>query len=328
MQLKENDKLTYFVVVNFNAASVIEECLDSLQYQDYRAFKILVVDNKSSDCSTDLIRQKYPFVNLITLKKNSGFARANNIAIHAIMKEDPEYIAFINPDAVLDPTWLSSLIQFVRDYQYDFGQSLIMRYDQRKEVDSCGIGISKNLSIYDRKCGDSILTHSRDEAIFGPCFAAALFKRKVIASVKRDYQFFDEEFFTFYEDVDFCFRANFNGLKAGLFPKALCWHRRSFTANKYPFRKYYFIARNYLLILGKHIPLGIIMQCSVKIILSRMALLLKSMRHPLSFLGFLTGSFVGILKAFQKIIESPYRKGNRTAQKVAVLEMIKKDFYE
>ncbi|MBN1270669.1 MAG: glycosyltransferase family 2 protein [Candidatus Aminicenantes bacterium] len=325
--MKATNDLVYFIVVNFNASSIIEECLNSILSQDYKTFKILIVDNKSTDRSVDLIRKRYPNLKLITLDKNYGFARANNIAVNRIRKENPGFFVFINTDVIIDSRWLSSCVRFLTDNQYEFAQSIITNYESMETIDSLGIGISRHLKIYDRKSGQSLSAKNNDKTIFGPCFAAAIFKREVIELLSGEHKFLNEEFNTFYEDVDCCFRANYNGFKAGLLSIPLSKHRRSFTADRQPFRKYFFIGRNYFLILGKHIPLGIFLKNLVWIILDRFVFLLNSIKQPSFFFGFLIGSFFGILKIINKILLSERHAQGKMRYKTEVLDKIKRGFY-
>ena len=324
---RKND-LVYFIIVSFNASGVIEECLESILKQDYESFKVLIVDNNSTDHSVELMRKKYPSLKLITLEKNYGFARANNIAINSIWQEKPKFIAFINTDVVLEPNWLSSLIEFMDNYQYDFAQSIITDYQSENILDSLGIGISRHLRIYDRNRGEPLPNKNNHETIFGPCFAAAVFKREVVESVRGKQKFLEEEFKTFYEDVDCCFRANYNGFKAGVLSKPLCRHRRSFTADKRPFYKYFYLGRNYFLLLGKHIPAKIIYKNLTRIVLDRLIFLSKTIRNPSFFFGFITGTLFGITKMLGKFLFPGQYLLEETIQKAELLDKIQKGVYE
>ena len=70
--------LVSVIVVNWNGRHHLAECLDSLAAQSYRNFEVVLVDNGSVDGSVDYVRREYPWVKLVPLTDNSGFAEGNN----------------------------------------------------------------------------------------------------------------------------------------------------------------------------------------------------------------------------------------------------------
>ena len=72
---------TAVIIVNFNGKKTLDHCLDSLQSQTFSHFKTIVVDNGSHDDSTEGIEERFSGVEVIRLKKNIGFAAANNLAV-------------------------------------------------------------------------------------------------------------------------------------------------------------------------------------------------------------------------------------------------------
>src|SRR5665213_1850442 len=97
------------VVPNWNGASLISPCLESLLKQSNSA-DVIVVDNGSSDKSVNLIKHKYPSVTLIELPKNLGFAGGVNSGIRYALQKNYEFIALFNNDAVADSKWLKHLV--------------------------------------------------------------------------------------------------------------------------------------------------------------------------------------------------------------------------
>jgi hypothetical protein len=258
-----------------------------------------------------MVAAKYPQVKMIRLEKNYGFAKANNMAIQMVLKGNPDFIALVNSDVVLDERWLHSLIRFMDDRQVDLAQSVIIKYESENAIDTTGIAISPDLQIYDRDNGRLLDKRGQDRTIFGPCFAASLFKVELMKRLMKEDKFFNEEFINFYEDVDCCFRANLEGFKAGLFYQPLCRHRRSFTADKKPFSKYFYIGRNYFLVLGTYFSFRILLKNSGHIIWRRGILLLKTIRHPLCFLAFFAGSFTGAIKVQKKKFFADRKKADQ-----------------
>ena len=77
----DNTTKTVVIIVNFNGKEFLGRCLESLQHQIFSNFKTVVVDNFSHDGSVDKIEERFPGVEVLRLKENTGFAAANNVAI-------------------------------------------------------------------------------------------------------------------------------------------------------------------------------------------------------------------------------------------------------
>src|SRR5688572_31797165 len=96
------------LVVNWNAGPLLSRCLQSLAQQRRPPDRIIVVDNASSDDSLDSAAPYLGSAQVIRLKDNVGFARANNIAAQAAGAVDA--LALLNPDAFPEPGWLAALV--------------------------------------------------------------------------------------------------------------------------------------------------------------------------------------------------------------------------
>lgn len=88
------------IIVNYNVAYFLEQCLNSVfQSKGIQAFEVIVVDNRSSDNSVAMIRQKFPQVQLIINQENLGFSKANNQGIEI---SKGEFVVLLNPDTVVE----------------------------------------------------------------------------------------------------------------------------------------------------------------------------------------------------------------------------------
>ena len=102
------------IIINWNAAGVISNCLESIKNADGNiSYETLLVDNASTDNSIDLIRSHYPWVHLITNEKNIGFARANNLAIE---RTRGRYLLLLNPDTEIYPQALRKLLNYADNH--------------------------------------------------------------------------------------------------------------------------------------------------------------------------------------------------------------------
>lgn len=106
------------VIVNYNVSDKLKNCLESLNGLNHKdKYKIIIVDNNSSDNSVSLIKKEFPDIFLIENKENLGFAKANNIAIDFLIKtfSSIEYILLLNPDVVVSYNTIDGLLEFLKN---------------------------------------------------------------------------------------------------------------------------------------------------------------------------------------------------------------------
>lgn len=99
------------VIASFNTRELLERCLGDLEAQAAAALQTIVVDNASSDGSQEMVRERFPEVELIELPENVGFARANNLAFERCRGE---YVLLVNSDTFLHPGGLSEMVAAAR----------------------------------------------------------------------------------------------------------------------------------------------------------------------------------------------------------------------
>lgn len=214
------------VIVNWNSWDVLIRCLDKLESQTYRNFKVLVVDNASSQTAPDTLMSNYPHVTFIYNQSNIGFAAANNQAIKLV--SDSKWVVLLNPDAFPEPEWLELLISAAEknpDYSAFASRQLMDGNDDLLD----GNGDVYHISGLFWRDGHGLnVKEAIDEPreIFSPCAAAALYRTEVILSADG----FDEDFFCYAEDVDLGFRLRLLGHRCMLVPKAVVHHIGSVTS--------------------------------------------------------------------------------------------------
>lgn len=204
------------VIINYNGEAFLASCLDSLQAQSRPFEEIWVVDNASRDRSLDLLGS-YADVQVLALAENVGYAEACN---RGIEKTRGELVAVLNNDLVLDPRWLESLLRHNRP-PWDFWASRILFAQVPDRIDSAGDGMAVVGSAYKIGHGDSAESHSQVREVFGPCGAAALYRRSLLEAVSG----FDPDFFLVYEDADLNMRARLLGFRCLFVPEAKVFHR-------------------------------------------------------------------------------------------------------
>lgn len=251
------------IVLNWNGKEFLKTCLDSLQTQTFRNFKVILVDNGSSDNSAEFVRDNYPDVEVIAINKNCGFAKGNNIGIQAALKDDDvKYIALLSNDTKVEPDWLKELVKVAElDKQVGSCQPKMLSTGNPKIIDALGIAINKNGAAIQVGYGtEDTGQHNQVKEIFGPCAGSVLYKREMLMHVGL----FDEDFFIYYEDVDLALRARLAGWRSMYVPKAVVYHEHSVAYGKASPVKMYFLGRNQYYYTIKNLPTDIIFKFLIR----------------------------------------------------------------
>ncbi|WP_379135445.1 glycosyltransferase family 2 protein [Paenibacillus sp. sgz500958] len=245
------NKLISVIIVNYNGADYIEECIESVVAQTYTHWEIVILDNDSKDNSIELI-QKYPFVHLIKAEENHGFAKGNNLAIE---KAKGEYIALLNNDATAEPDWLETMARVLDDHP-DFGSCgcRILSYYEQDLLDSAGLVLHASGMSRGRGRNERSELYASPEEILIPSGCAALYRRQAL----EETGLFDEDFFCYCEDTDLGLRLQIAGWKCMYVSQAVVYHRYSATAGKYSMFKTYLIERNHFWVVLKNFPPSIV----------------------------------------------------------------------
>jgi GT2 family glycosyltransferase len=242
---REGPKVS-IILVNWNNSGDTIECLESLEQLTYQNFEIIVVDNNSTDNSIKEL-ENVNNIHLIQNNNNLGFAGGNNVGIELALKGKSDYILLLNNDTVVDKEFLSVFVNKVAaDINIGVIGGKIYYYNYPDKIWSAGGGITKvtkRTFQYGENEKDKEKYNLEKEVAFlsGCCM---LIKRDVFEKVGM----LDEDYFMYYEDVDFCVRAK-QFFKIMYTPEAIIWHKVSATTEK-SFRDYYRI-RNYLYLLKK-----------------------------------------------------------------------------
>lgn len=208
------------VIVNWNSWSVLSRCLEMLKNQTFQDFKVLVVDNASSNPAPDGLFLHNPNIKFVWNLSNRGFAAANNQAMKLL--NDSEWLALLNPDAFPEPDWLERLIDAARenpDYIMFASRQLMAGAPCLLDGDGDVYHIS-GLAWRESYGKRKYEATCKPREIFSPCAAAALYRRDMFMSAGG----FDEDFFCYMEDVDLGFRLRLMGHRCLLVPSAVVHH--------------------------------------------------------------------------------------------------------
>ncbi len=242
------------IIANLNGEAYLPDCLQSLANQTFREFEVIVVDNGSTDGSVTLLKKDFPWVKLISIETNTGFAQGNNIGFAA---SSSEYLATLNNDTIADRKWLEALHKAAEaDRTIGMVASKIFLGREGREIDSAGMLLYPDGMTRQRGHGeeDNGQFDGLSEVLF-PSACAALYRHEMLKEVG----FFDGDFFSYCEDADLGLRGRLAGWKAVFAPAASVRHLYSRTGGGYSEFKAFHVERNHFWVLLKDLPLSNIM---------------------------------------------------------------------
>jgi len=229
--------LVSVVLVNFNGAKDLPYCIESLSRQDYKEIELIAIDNGSNDGSKEILlslvgesatgRFSGNSHTLVFNKENIGFSKALN---QGIRLSSGEFIMSLNPDVILEQNFISTLICEFENDEVGSASGKLLRFppgNMDNMIDSAGHIIFRNRLCENR--GEGFPGNEKflePEYIFGTCGAAAIYSRRMLEDVKVFDEYFDEDFFAFWEDIDLDWRANLRGWRCAYNPEAIAYHRR------------------------------------------------------------------------------------------------------
>lgn len=194
------------VIVTYNSAPYIVQCLNALFGDVEVPFEVIIYDNASTDGTHGLIRDRFPKAKLIEGPANIGFAAACN---HGAVIAEGEYLAFLNPDTMVEPGWLRELIGVLEsDPMAGAATPQIIFADRPEVVNACGNEVHFSGIAYCREYGAPVSEKSPTEV--GAVSGAAFVIRKQLFD---DLGGLESSFFLYYEDTDLSFRIRCAGLR-------------------------------------------------------------------------------------------------------------------
>jgi GT2 family glycosyltransferase len=248
------------VIPNWNTRRWLTGCLGGLRTQHYRDFKVILVDNGSTDDSVAFVKLQYPEVKVLSFAENRGFAPAVNAGAQ---QAESEYIALLNADTVPQSSWLLSLVETMEQSLPDVGSlaSKMLKLKAPDTIDDAGDILSWYGSARKRGMGEPAGTYNQVEEVFSACAGAVLYRRSFLEEVGG----FDESFNSYLEDIDLGLRGQLLGYRCLYTPTAEVLHQghgSGLARSHYV----YFMTRNRLALLIKNIPLALLLKHSRNLI--------------------------------------------------------------
>ncbi|MHB1326122.1 MAG: glycosyltransferase family 2 protein [Thermoleophilia bacterium] len=262
------------ILLNYNASiEMMSKCLDSLVRQTYGNHHVLLVDNASSKDILPEITRSYPLVEILRLDQNHGFSGGINRGVAAT---DADYVCILNFDTVVEPDFISEMVEVIQTDADIVGVAPKMLISDKPHIfDSIGIAMADNAGAFNQAIGQpDIGQYDFSERVFGACFGAALLRREAFDPARVGP--LDETYFMYFEDVDWCFRANLLGGKFYTAPRAVVYHEHSSSVKDMGYQfKYKLIETNLLRTVVKNYQ----RRLAVKIAATRLKSHLQSVLH-------------------------------------------------
>ena len=230
-----DSKLT-IVVVSYNSSAWLPACLESVAAAEFRGERqVLVVDNASRDGSPDLVRRRFPDVELVANESNVGYARAVN---QGWRRGSGDYLLVLNPDIVVQPDALQILHDHLRDHP-DVGLAAprllnpdgTLQYSCRRHY-TVGTYLLRRTPLRAVFPDHPVVRrhlmadwgHDEVREVDWVLGAAMMLPRAALGDAVMD-----ERYFMYFEDVDLCVRLQREGWRVVYHPQAemLHHHRRA-----------------------------------------------------------------------------------------------------
>jgi len=224
--IKKPDLIISVIVVTWNSAAYLSRCLECLAAQTLKDFEVVIVDNGSTDGCLDGMEDLCSVLRLRVerLNENKGFAAANNLGARVARGQ---WLALLNSDAFPEPDWLAELLRAAeKSPEFSCFASRQIQADAPSLLDGAGDTIHISGLAWRRFAGWPAARFGLDaEEVFSPCAAAAFYSRQAFLQVGG----FDEDFFSYHEDVDLGFRLRLQGFRCLYVPDAVVYHVGSAT---------------------------------------------------------------------------------------------------
>ncbi|MBI3152911.1 MAG: glycosyltransferase family 2 protein [Chloroflexi bacterium] len=217
------------IIIAWNSKLYLHTCFDRLLNQTFHDFEVILVDNGSKDGTVEGLRDKYPSLNLriVSLPSNHGFAVANNIGAHLARGQ---WLALLNADAFPEPDWLEQLLSASENNpRFSFFTSRQIQANVPDLLDGAGDTYHVSGLAWRRDYNQPVNENKvNPQEVFSACAAAALYSRDDFLKVGG----FDEDYFSYFEDVDLGFRLRLVGRRCLYVPQAVVHHIGSASTGK------------------------------------------------------------------------------------------------
>ena len=265
------------IIPHYRGVVMLERCIESLAKTEYPAMDICIVDNGSGEeCALAGLKSRFRRLRVISLPVNKGYAGGCNAALFS---SPADYVVFLNDDAVVEPSWLESLVDLAEaDATVAALQPKILSLQEQSRgkkvfdyaggagglIDRLGYPYCRGRTLY--RIEDDHGQYDGEQDVFWAS-GVAMFARK---SVVADLGGFDKDFFMHMEEIDLCWRLLLKGCRIVSVPSSVVYHEGGASLVKGSSEKTYLNHRNNLTTLLKNrgtaalfwvLPFRLVLEC-------------------------------------------------------------------
>lgn len=245
------ESLVSVITVNWNNAAVTCDLLRSIkQHNTYSNLEVIVVDNNSSDDPTQMFLNEYPSAKVIRNKENLGFSGGNNAGIRTAKGS---YLFFVNNDTEFTPFLVEGLLSIFNNFP-DAGIACpkFHYYYSKGTIEYAGYSRINMFTGRNYKIGAREKDEGQHNTIKETPYAhgaGMMVSKRVIDQVGP----MPEDFFLYYEELDWSEQIRRKGFKIYYQPGSLIYHKESMTTGKMSPLKTYYLTRNRILFMRRNV---------------------------------------------------------------------------
>ncbi len=312
------------IVINARDKEWLGKCLESLIETDYPDFETIVVDCQTPEIE-EWIAEHFKGIKLTHLEEDIGPSASHNVGV---AKADPssEYLAFLDNDTTVEPSWLKELIKVIHnDKKPGIAQAKILKMGRENRLDHTGLAID-TLGTWCTTLNMKEESFDKVLEVFAASLAACVVSRDVFNKVGG----FDDDYFIYDDDTDFCWRARLLGYRVVFVPSARVTHSGQIASGVKP-RKLFHGTKNRGYTLLKNYDLGNLWwrMCVYYVVMSLCALTFLFLLKPGQAIASLSGladMIVNFKKIWQKRVK--IQSSRRVSDKELFLQkLLRKDVW-
>ena len=284
------------VIVTWNGRQHLDACLSAVAAQQGVDAETILVDNASADGTAEHVASRFPWVRVLRLDRNHGFAGGNNAGASIA---SGRYLAFLNNDTVAAPDWLRALRQGLDEANgIALATSRVVYMHDPQIVDSAGDGLTRWGGAFKRHHGGPASEAMESREVFGACGAAFIVPKAVFDAIGG----FDEDFFLSHEDVDLSYRAQLRGYRCRYVADSVVRHRGSSSIGRGSTLAVFQGQRNLEWLYVQNTPLSLLVRTLPGHLVYNAAAAVYFVRHGLlgTFLSAKAAAIAGLPRALRK----------------------------
>ena len=232
------------VQVIYNSRKFIEPVFGAIFNQTHKDMEVVAVISGNEDGGKELLAEKFPQVKIIDPGYNIGFAKGHNLVF---TEYKADFFQLVNPDFIMEPDYIEQMLKAFADqnvgaatgklYQFKDLRLKIEDFRSNKTLDTTGVVISKSGRARDRgQYEEDKGQYDKDTRIQAVSAAGAMYRATALNAVRSALpdrtEFFDEDFHSYWEDVDLAWRMSNAGWQCKFVPEAVGYHGRGAGSSK------------------------------------------------------------------------------------------------